>query len=333
MVQIPSLVSVIIPTYNVEQFIRETIESVLVQTYPHIEIIVTDDGSTDRTVPIVQTYAASYPDKVKLVTSPVNTGISSNFNRGLAARSGEFIAWLGGDDLMFPEKIGKQVELLRRRPEVIGCCHDAMVFVSDDGKDIGLFSELYSGRRGLVEGGIELFFNPGYKMLPSTMMIRSAFCPPAGFDDRLKYTNDILFDIEVYRQGRCAVIQEVLGKYRRHSRNWTDSPGVKTAAYEENLLLLGIVQARYPELTRLARKRRLTLTMTEAVRAYSQRDVVRCRSLIKALWCEKARLRALATWLFAVLFASSLADMARRPTHAMPQRFVKIVNAIRRRLS
>ena len=328
-----ALVSVIIPTYNIEHFISETIDCVLAQTYPHIEIIVTDDGSTDRTVPIVREYEAANPGRMKLVTSPVNTGISGNLNRGLAARTGEFIAWLGGDDIMFPEKIEKQVALLRRRPDVIGCCHDAIVFQSEDMKELGLFSELYSGKKGLQEGGIELFFNPGYKMLPSTMMIRSSFCPPHGFDERLKFVNDILFDIEVYRRGRCAVLQEALGKYRRHGRNWTDSPGIKSAAYEENLLLLGIVQARYPELTKLAKKRRLTLTMTEAVRAYGLGDMARHRGLLKALWQEQARFRALATALFSMLFASSMADKVGRPTHTMPPRLVKFVNAIRRRLS
>jgi glycosyltransferase involved in cell wall biosynthesis len=326
------LVSVIIPTYNVEQFIGEAIDSVLAQTYPHIEIIVTDDGSTDQTIPIVQTYAASHKDKLKLVTSPVNTGISSNFNRGLAARTGEFIAWLGGDDLMFPEKIGKQVELLRRRPEVTGCCHDAIVFRSEDGKDLGLFSELYSGRKGLTEGGIELFFNPGYKMLPSTMMIRSASCPSHGFDERLKFVNDILFDIEVFRQGWCAVIQEVLGKYRRHGKNITESPMIKEAAFEENLMLLGIVQARYPELGRLARKRRLVLTMTEAVRAYSQNDRFRYGHLLGSLYADKSRLRAVGTRVFCILFGSSVSTLVNRPTHAMPHWFVRLINIVRRNL-
>jgi len=325
-------VSVIIPTFNQQDFIRETIESVIVQTYPYLEIIITDDGSTDRTVPIIQEYTEAYPEKIIFVTAERNTGIAFNLNRGLAAHTGEFIAWLGGDDLMLPDKIAKQVELMSRRPDVVGCCHNAIVFQSEDGRELGLFSELYSGKRMLKEGGIELFFNPGYKMLPSTMMIRSSACPKHGFDERLKYVNDILFDIEVFRQGRCAVIQETLGKYRRHGRNVTDSPQIKETAYEENLMLLGIVQARYPELGRLMRKRRLILTMTEAVRARSRNDFVRYTNLLMSLQADKSRLRALGTRLFCFLFGSSLSDMVERPTHAMPHWFVRLVNIIRRNL-
>jgi len=325
-------VSVIIPTYNQQDFIRETIESVIAQTYPQLEIIITDDGSSDRTVAIVQEYADAIPGKFILVTSPRNTGIANNMNRGLAAHTGEYIAWLGGDDLMLPDKISKQVELMTNRPDVVGCCHNAMVFQSEDGKELGLFTELYSGKRELTEGGIELFFNPGHKMLPSTMMIRSSACPPHGFDERLKYVNDILFDIEVFRQGRCAVIQEMLGKYRRHGKNITDSPKIKEAAFEENLMLLGIVQARYPELGRLVRKRRLILTMTEAVRAYSQNDSVRYAHLLGSLHADKSRLRALGTRIFCMLFGSSLSNMVKQPTHAMPHWFVRFVNIVRRNL-
>ena len=123
-------VSVIIPTYNQRDFVRETIDSVLAQTYNNIEIIVTDDGSIDGTREIIQEYASQYPEKIKPVYSEKNTGIAANINRGLAVRTGEFIAWLGGDDIMLPEKIQKQVDLLIGRPDAVGCCHDAEVFES-----------------------------------------------------------------------------------------------------------------------------------------------------------------------------------------------------------
>lgn len=252
-------VSVIIPTYNQINFVEETINSVLSQSYQNLEIIITDDGSTDGTQKILLEYELKYPDKIKVILSSINTGIASNINRGLEAVTGEYIAWLGGDDLMLPEKIKKQVELLQSRPDAVGCCHEAEVFESESSETLGLFSELYNGKSGFKEGGIELLFDPGYLMLPSTIMIRSECCPAHGFDERLKYSNDWLFDIEVFRQGKCVVINEVLAKYRRHSHNVTSSSSLKNIAFEESLIVLGIVEARYPELYPLIKKKKISI--------------------------------------------------------------------------
>ncbi|MCR4399290.1 MAG: glycosyltransferase family 2 protein, partial [Syntrophomonadaceae bacterium] len=152
-------VSVIIPTYNQAEFVRDTLESVLAQTYPNMEIIVTDDGSVDDTPTILREYASRYPDRIVAVTSDRNTGIASNTNRGWKKANGDFVAWLSGDDVMYPTKIEKQVEVLLRRGDAAGCCHDADVFDSRTGQSLGLFSELYNGKRGFREGGVELLFD------------------------------------------------------------------------------------------------------------------------------------------------------------------------------
>jgi len=130
----PGLVSVVIPTYNQIEFVRETFDSVLAPDYPWIEIIISDDGSVDGTSEVIKEYEARYSEKIVPVISDKNTGIAANFNRGLNKVRGEYIAWLGGDDLMFPQKIRKQVELLQQRLDAVGCCHDAEVFESPSGR-------------------------------------------------------------------------------------------------------------------------------------------------------------------------------------------------------
>src|SRR5690349_11312422 len=120
-------VSVIVPIFNQAPFIRETVESVLNQDYQNVELVLSDDGSTDGTTAILRSYAQREPDRVRLVLSEQNTGIAGAFNRGLDAHTGEFIAWLGGDDTMLPGKLSRQVALLQSRPDVSGCCHDAEV--------------------------------------------------------------------------------------------------------------------------------------------------------------------------------------------------------------
>ena len=254
-------VSVIVPIYNQEPFIRETIDSVLAQDHPDIELVLSDDGSTDATLDILREYAQREPERVKLVVSERNTGIAGAFNRGLDARTGHYIAWLGGDDVMLPGKLSRQVALLDSRPDVIACCHDADVFDSASGRSYGRFTEVYNGRRGVREGGIELFLDPGYLMLPSTMMVRASAVCERRFDPRVRVSNDWLFDIELFRDARVAALDDVLARYRRHERNAT----LRTSdALEDALIVLAVAEARYPELHRLIRRCRVGAVFVEA---------------------------------------------------------------------
>jgi glycosyltransferase involved in cell wall biosynthesis len=254
-------VSVLVPIYNQAPFIRETIESALSQDYEDIELVLSDDGSTDGTVEILREYEAGDPGRVKVVASEHNTGISGAFNRALEAHTGEYIAWLGGDDVMLPGKLSRQVAVLEERRDATGCCHDAEVFDSDSGRVYGRFTEIYNGRRGVREGGVELLLDPGYLMLPSTMMVRSAAIGDLRFDTRVRVANDWLFDIELFRRGRIVGIDDVLARYRRHERNATSQT---FDALEDALVVLALIEARYPELHRMIRRRRVAAIFGEA---------------------------------------------------------------------
>jgi glycosyltransferase involved in cell wall biosynthesis len=270
-------VSVIVPVYNQEPFIRETVDSVLSQDYEDVELILSDDGSTDGTSTILREYETVDPERVRVVASSVNTGIAGAFNRALDAHTGEYIAWLGGDDVMLPGKLRRQVELLEARSDVIGCCHDAEVFDSASGRIYGRFSEVYNGRRGVREGGVELLLDPGYWMLPSTMMVRSAAVGELRFDPRIRVANDWLFDIQLFRHARVAGIDDVLARYRRHERNATLQTDV---SLEDALVVLALTEARYPELHRLIRRRRVGVMFGEASRRIGAGDVRRALRFI-----------------------------------------------------
>src|SRR5262245_59273659 len=105
------LVSVIIAAYNAERYIRTTCLSVLNQTYSAIEIIVIDDGSTDRTAAIVQALADADP-RIRLVRQ-ANRGTAAARNRAIAEARGEFIAPVDADDLWHPTKLERQVRRLQ----------------------------------------------------------------------------------------------------------------------------------------------------------------------------------------------------------------------------
>jgi glycosyltransferase involved in cell wall biosynthesis len=326
----PRLVSVVIPTYNQVDFVRETIDSVLMQDYPHLQIIVTDDGSTDGTAQIIQNYANQHPDKVIAVLSEKNTGIPANLNRGLRKASGEYVAWLGGDDLMLPGKISKQVALMEMRPDAVGCCHDAEVFQSHDAKVLGLFSELNNGHREFREGGVELWFASNYFMLPSTMMVRSLAIPAHGFDERLKYVNDWLLDVEIFRNGKCAPLNEVLGRYRRHANNVTGSTDLKGIGIEENMIALAIIENRYPELYGYIHNQRKRAYLASAVKSFRNKDLSGSKNNLLIAIRNGAVLRGTLLSLVLMLFGSHVLRQLSLPLASRSTVFIKLESILRK---
>lgn len=104
------LVSVIVPAYNAERYVRDCIESIIRQTYRNFEIIAIDDGSTDGTLSALQ---AIQDNRLRVVALAKNTGLTNVRNRGVAESRGELIAWLDSDDISHPRRLQLQVEALQ----------------------------------------------------------------------------------------------------------------------------------------------------------------------------------------------------------------------------
>ena len=105
------LVSVIMPSYNAERYIAESIESVLHQTYRNWELIITDDCSSDRTPEIVHSYCQQ-DQRISFVVAEQHSGIAQTRNQSIARAKGRFIAFLDNDDIWVPEKLDKQVQFM-----------------------------------------------------------------------------------------------------------------------------------------------------------------------------------------------------------------------------
>lgn len=136
-------VSTIIPAYNAAGFICRSLDSALAQNIPNAEIIVIDDCSTDATCEIVATYA----DRgVRLVRHDQRGGVAAARNSGIAASRGEFIAFLDADDEWLPEKLSKQLAVLRSTPEMrfVSC---RAILIDEKGQDHG---DIYRGARPAV---------------------------------------------------------------------------------------------------------------------------------------------------------------------------------------
>src|SRR5262245_48080665 len=107
------LVTAVIPTYNYGRFVTAAVDSALAQTYPHVEIIVADDGSRDDT----RARLAAYGDKVRYLYQD-NQGVSAARNTAIRAARGDYYAFLDSDDRWHPRKLEVQMRYLARHPEV-----------------------------------------------------------------------------------------------------------------------------------------------------------------------------------------------------------------------
>lgn len=126
------LVSVVIPSYNVQAYLEQTLRNVLQQTFTDFEVLVIDDGSTDLTAEI----ARSVKDRRIRVISQANRGLAGARNTGIRAAKGEYIAFLDADDLWHREKLARHVLHLQSEPEV-GVSYSQSAFIDNDGMPLG----------------------------------------------------------------------------------------------------------------------------------------------------------------------------------------------------
>jgi glycosyltransferase involved in cell wall biosynthesis len=184
-------VSVIIPSYNCELYIAETIDSVLNQTFQDIELLVVDDGSTDRTQEIV----ASYGAPVRLITQ-ANARVCAARNRGIREAVGEFICLMDHDDFWFADKLSRQLEVLQAHPEA-GVVYSSFInwHVGSDGQfpDPASFdlSQYADGIDPDFSGWIYHQFLLDCWMLTSSAMFRADVFRQCGmFNEALPYSED-----------------------------------------------------------------------------------------------------------------------------------------------
>lgn len=106
-----SLVSIVVPVYNAEKFIKDTIKTVIDQTYQNWELLLVDDCSADKSVEIIKEYQQK-DKRIKLCSNPKNSGAAISRNRGVEESRGRYIAFLDADDLWEPKKLEKQVSFM-----------------------------------------------------------------------------------------------------------------------------------------------------------------------------------------------------------------------------
>lgn len=110
------LVSIIVPVYNVEKYIVETMDCVRAQTFSHWELLLVEDGSTDNSVAVIEEYVSRTGDeRIRLIRQPSNMGAARARNRGLSEAEGRYIAYLDADDLWVPEKLEREIAFMQEK--------------------------------------------------------------------------------------------------------------------------------------------------------------------------------------------------------------------------
>jgi len=202
-------VSCIVPVYNGEAFLRETLDSIVAQTHRELDVIVVDDGSTDGTRDLV----AQYEAPLRYVWQ-ANAGPSTARNTGLRAAQGDYVAFLDADDLWHPDKLARQVALLEERPAVGACVTLIQNFWDDVLRD-----EHESLRGHEREQPMA-----GYTSV-TLLARRSVFEAIGGFDTRLNHGDDTDWFLRADANGIAVELVPELLVYRRvhpnsRSRQW-----------------------------------------------------------------------------------------------------------------
>ena len=209
---IEGLVSVIIPAYNRENMLPEAVGSVLHQTYPHVEIIIVNDGSTDGTRRVADELAVRHPDRIRAIHQ-VNRGAGPAREAGRQLARGEFIQYLDSDDLLLPGKFAWQVAALRQRPDC-GASYGFIRLIHEDGR---ILDRPYKGSADEMD---YLFPRMLYDRWWNTdcALFRRSVCDAVGAWSDLRYSQDWEYDARVGALNvRLAGVKDYVCVQRQHA--------------------------------------------------------------------------------------------------------------------
>ena len=208
----PSPVSAIVPTYNAELYLRESLDSLLGQTVAPFEIVVVDDGSTDETPSIL----ASYGSRIRVLQG-AHGGLSAARNLGLAASTGDLIAFHDADDVAMPHRIESAVAFLRSQPRFDAIFFNGLRMGLADSPAARVVPALFAGRElspVSVFEGFPVYFQGG-------LVPRRVFAAAGPFDVRYQVQPDLEYGYRIYSHCRATFLDDVCFRYRWHTTNMT----------------------------------------------------------------------------------------------------------------
>ena len=259
------LVSVLMPVYNGEPYLREAVESILNQTFADFEFIIIDDGSTDSTWQILTTYAAQDP-RIVLIRSEENVGLTKSLNKGLALARGKYIARQDADDVSLPQRLEKQMLYVVQHPQVVllgTWCQS----INEVGNQSGCFHP------PTTHQAILDYFAAQNPFAHSSVLFRRAPVQEiGGYPVDYLYAQDLSLWFQLSCQYPVANLSEELAQIRIHPGQTGRSADMRTVKRWEALRVYRQAQA-HPGLSPQARKagrRTVARAMLDFAEALSQ---------------------------------------------------------------
>jgi glycosyltransferase involved in cell wall biosynthesis len=216
------LVSIIIPVYNSAQFLKESLESIINQTYSNIEIICVNDGSTDNSLEILK----SYSDKITIITQK-NQGLASALNVGIKTMEGKWFKWFSPDDVMYSNTIETLVNTANKFPNTI--VYSNWEIINEKGNKLRNFSESNYNELSNFEYNVRLLdrqlINVNTTLIPSSLFDK---CEIRKLDDPVAIDYDFFLRSALFFEIKFNLISEQLIKYRIHSNQLSHKNIIKT---------------------------------------------------------------------------------------------------------
>jgi glycosyltransferase involved in cell wall biosynthesis len=252
------VISVIMAAYNAEPYIGQAIESVLYQTYPHFELIIVDDGSTDNTLDIATSYARK--DTRVIVTQTNHGGVCKARNLALKMARYPWVAAMDADDVCVPFRLDRLLRAAKKHPEVV-VWGSYLTKVNDDGKSLG---QIRSGPTSIEEFKALDRTKDYISLYNATAMFRREIAlAVGGYNETISAAEDTELWDRMADYGPVVVIPETLLLYRWHEQS------LSTRKLEELNMVLG-----YPPARNRAKARGEVLTLDEYRRSYHNRHPV-----------------------------------------------------------
>lgn len=222
------LVSVIFPVYNTSKYLRQTVESLLNQTYSNLEIIAIDDCSTDDSLEILQ----SYPDpRLKIHRNEKNLGLIRTLNKAMGLASGDFHARMDSDDICHPERFEKQVRYMLAHPECVLLGTDRATI---DENDQSIF---YYTRPATGSPMMKWKLLTGNFITHPSVMMRASRLPESLYEEKYRHTEDYAAWLRLSEIGDVDVLPERLISYRVHAASMIQTNKAKHVQAASEALL------------------------------------------------------------------------------------------------
>ena len=206
-------ISVVIPTYNRAELLKNSINSVLTQTYRDFELIVIDDCSADNTTGVLEVIR---DERLRVIRNGSNKGIAAVRNIGVTGSRGRYIAFLDDDDEWLPDKLEKQLKIMEDGPESLGCVYSGCLTTGPDGSEAVSTSIPKYRNKVLNQLLLENFITT------STTLLKKSCIEKAGlFDEDIPYGEDYDMWIRIAEDFEFDFTPEPLTKYRIHTNSIT----------------------------------------------------------------------------------------------------------------